>query len=129
MYLTREEEAMLEGKMGSGTAFAMRLLTKPGDAMGAERMIQPVSSHVVSFGFQAYGILAEWNTDLDNEMLQGVTRFRVPATTNPKFLNTDDRELATRFGLSDSTVEQIRSSLTCDRFGGTDLYCPPRLQG
>ena len=36
MYLSKEEQEMLDGKFGEGTAFAMRLLTKVGDAVGAD---------------------------------------------------------------------------------------------
>jgi predicted aconitase len=129
MILTQEEQEMLEGKMGSGTAFAMRLLSKLGEAMGAERMIKPVGSHVVSFGFQMYGKLAQWNQDLDNEMLEGVREFKIPATTNPKFLDPEDEKFIKRFGLTESAVGKIRQSMsnkTFEALGAIPTYtCTP----
>ena len=116
MYLSKEEEEMLEGKLGSGTAFAMRLLTKVGDVMGAERMIRPVSSHIVSLAFQTYGILADYSKELDEGMLEGVREFRIPATTNPKFFDKEDEKFIRRLGISDSTVAKIEESLTHKRF-------------
>ncbi len=129
MELTREENEMLDGKLGIGTAFAMKLIAKLGDAMGAKRMIGPASSHIVSVGFQGYGIVADWNKDLDNEMLEGVRRFRIPATTNPKFFDTEDKKLISRFGLSNASIERMWQSMTSRRFeklGAVPTYtCTP----
>ena len=72
---------MLDGKFGEGMSFAMMLLKKVGDAVGADRMVKAASSHIVSFGYQYYGFLAECR-ELDEKMLAGVQRFRIPATTN-----------------------------------------------
>jgi len=84
---------------------------------------------VVSFGFQMYGKLAQWNQDLDNEMLAGVKEFKVPATTNPKFMNLEDEKFIKRFGLSDSAVGKIRQSMSNKKFealGAIPTYtCTP----
>ena len=111
MYLTKEEERMLEGEFGSGVAYSMRVLTKLGDAMDAERMIKPVSSHIVSLGYQGYGDLAKWCKDLDEKMLDDVKQFRISATTNPKFFKPEDKKLIEKFGMSSSTVEEIREGV------------------
>jgi predicted aconitase len=128
MNLTKQEKEMLEGKFGSGTAFCMKLLTELGDVMGAKRMITPASSHIVSFGYQFYGFVANCR-DLDEEMLEGVTKFRILSTTNPKFFDTEDEKLIKKLGISDSTVEKIRESMTNRRFealGAIPTYtCTP----
>jgi hypothetical protein len=128
MELTREEKEMVEGTFGSGTAFSMNLLTKLADVVGAERMIRPASSHIVSFGYQFYGFVANCR-DLDEEMLDGVGTFRVLSTTNPKFFDTEDEKLIRRLGIDDATVERIRASMTNKRFealGAIPTYtCTP----
>jgi len=43
MYLSSEQERMLDGEMGEVTARLMRLLVRLGDVYGADRMI-PVES-------------------------------------------------------------------------------------
>ena len=128
MYLSEEEQAMLEGNFGAGTAFAMELLAKVGDAVGAERMIKAASSHIVSFGYQYYGFLAECR-ELDEKMLEGVEAFRIPATTNPKFFDVDDEKLIRRFGIADSVIENVRQSMTdkvFEKLGALPTYtCTP----
>ena len=128
MYLTEEERAMLGSKFGKGTAFAMRLLTKVGDAVGADRMVKAASSHIVSFGYQYYGFLAECR-ELDEKMLEGVQKFRIPATTNPKFFDVDDEKIIRKFGIEDSAIQKVRQSMTDKRFeelGAIPTYtCTP----
>jgi len=129
MKLEREEQEMLDGKFGNGTAFCIRLLIKLGEAAGAERMITPVSSHIVSFGYQFYGFIAENCKEFDEELLDGVKRFRVLSTTNPKYFNVEDEKLVKKLGISKSTVEKLRNSMTNKRFeelGAIPTYtCTP----
>ena len=46
MYLTKEEEKMLSGEYGEAKQWAMEILTKFGDSVGAKKMVPIVSSHI-----------------------------------------------------------------------------------
>lgn len=115
MRLTNEEKRMLNGDLGNGVAYSMRLLTKLGEAMGADRMIKPVGSHIVSLGYQCYGPTAAFSKELDKEMLEGVKQFKIPTTTNPKFFNTKDYKLISKFGINRETVAEIAKTVNWSR--------------
>jgi predicted aconitase len=51
MYLTRDEQEMLDGKQGSARQKAMELLVKYGEALDAERFIDTNNVHVAVGGF------------------------------------------------------------------------------
>jgi predicted aconitase len=61
MNLTKEEGAMAEGKYGPGIERCMQLLTKYGEAFGAEKLVNIASAHV----FNAFPI------DLLTELTEG----------------------------------------------------------
>jgi len=48
VFLTKEEEKMLDGEYGAGTQEAMSILVKLAEAYGAERMIEANSAHVAA---------------------------------------------------------------------------------
>ena len=129
MHLSDEDKQMLNGDFGSGSAFCMRLLSKLGEAVDAERMIPAVSSHIVSFGYQIYGFVADCCKELDSEMLEGVREFKVPSTTNPKFFDLEDHKLLKRFQVTETTIEKMRVSMTHKKFeelGAIPTYtCTP----
>ena len=78
MQLTREEEAMLNGKYGEGTAFAMKVLVAIGNAFGAEKMVDISRAHVA---------LSNQEADLwfVERLVKGGARCKVPPTVNPAF--------------------------------------------
>ena len=51
MQLTDEEQRILQGESGEAERIAMRVLTKLGEANGADRMIPVVSAHLVGCGW------------------------------------------------------------------------------
>ncbi len=55
MYLTREEEAMLEGEYGEALAKAMRLIVRVGEVLGAERLIKISHAHVSGISYRNIG--------------------------------------------------------------------------
>lgn len=55
MYLTREEEAVLEGEMGEAHAKLMKLLVAIGEIYGADRMLAVSSVHVSGVSYKNIG--------------------------------------------------------------------------
>jgi predicted aconitase len=80
MYLTREEEKMLNGEYGEATRKAMKLIVRVGEALGAERLVE--ISHAHASGI-SYDNIRDAGLEFMRDMLQGGGRARVYATYNP----------------------------------------------
>jgi hypothetical protein len=78
MYLTKEEERILDGEFGEGMQKAMELLVAIGDAYDAERMISVSRAHAASSGQEGDLYFVELLAD-------GGARCRVPTSTNPVY--------------------------------------------
>jgi hypothetical protein len=78
MYLTKEEEKMLNGIYGQGTQTAMELLVAIGDAYDAERMIPISRAHAASSGQEGDLYFVEL-------LVNGGAKCRVPTSTNPVY--------------------------------------------
>ena len=80
MYLTKEEERMLNGTYGSVVARCMKLLVKLGDKFEAERMVEISSAQIAGVSYKNIG-------DAGLEFLEGFAeegaRVKVPAFMNP----------------------------------------------
>ncbi len=80
MYLTKEEEKMLDGEHGSVVARCMRLLVKLGEKFKAERMVKIGSAQIAGVSYKNIG-------DAGLEFLEGFAdegaKVRVPAFMNP----------------------------------------------
>lgn len=107
MYLSKEEEKMLDGEFGSAVAQAMEILTKLGDAYKAEKMIDAKGAHV--FAWKIAGDLPG-NVVLDrlSKMTEG-TKLKVPCTTNPLTLNLN---LADKLGIPEDIVETHKENIS-----------------
>nr|HDO81322.1 DUF521 domain-containing protein [Candidatus Bathyarchaeota archaeon] len=55
MYLTREEEKVLDGEYGEGQRLAMKILCALGDFFEAERLISVQSAHVSGVSYKTGG--------------------------------------------------------------------------
>ena len=86
MYLTREEERMLEGEYGEAVAKAMELIVAIGEALGAERLIPVVSAHVS--GISVSNIGAE-GVELIEWFIRRGGKARIEATVNPMGFDLD----------------------------------------
>jgi predicted aconitase len=80
MYLTEEEQRMLDGKNGEGCKLAMEILVAVGDAFGAERMVPIQSAHTILSTYK--GILDAGVEALERFVALGA-RVSVPMTTDP----------------------------------------------
>jgi len=78
MYLTKEEERILNGEFGEGTQKAMELLVAIGDAYDAERMIPISRAHAASSGQEGDLYFVEL-------LASGGASCRVPTSTNPVY--------------------------------------------
>ncbi|MEX2707493.1 MAG: aconitase X [Candidatus Freyrarchaeum guaymaensis] len=76
VFLTKEEEKMLDGEYGAGTQEAMSILVKLAEAYGAERMIEANSAHV------AAGLFLE-EIEWYERLIRGGARFRCFTTRHP----------------------------------------------
>ena len=77
MKLTTFEAALLSGEEGPGPALAMRLLTKMGEAAGADRLLEVESAHVDGGLYHGRAGL-----DFAERLAAGGTRVSVPTTMN-----------------------------------------------
>ncbi len=80
MYLTKEEERILDGEEGEVKARLMEVLVKLGDVFGAERLVKPASVHVSGVSYKTIG-------DAGLEFLRWVAgsgvEVSVPTSLNP----------------------------------------------
>ncbi|MEM2882162.1 MAG: aconitase X catalytic domain-containing protein [Candidatus Bathyarchaeia archaeon] len=80
MYLSKEEEAILDGERGEGPRIAMGILAKVGDMYGAKRLIPVESAHVVESSYQLTG---DSGIEVFDKLIEAGARVSVPTTTDP----------------------------------------------
>lgn len=78
MKLTQEQQDMLDGKYGKGTAYAMKIQVAIGESFCAERMVPITRAHVALSNQEADLWFAE-------KLLNAGARCRVAPTVNPGF--------------------------------------------
>lgn len=100
MYLTREEEKMLNGEYGEATRIATKVLVKVGEALGAEKLIPIVHAHVSGI---SYLNIREPGLEFLEYMANMGARVRVYSTTNPSSFDEDNLEI---FNLSTEEIEK-----------------------
>jgi len=124
MYLTKEEERILDGEYGEGVRRFMELLVKLGDINGAERMVPISSAQIAGISYKNIG-------DPGLEFLEDVSRearVRVPAFMNPAGM---DLERWRELGIPEEFAEkQLRVVEALRRMGVfKTLSCTPYLSG
>jgi hypothetical protein len=87
MFLSREEEAILEGEEGEGMQKAMELLVAVGDIRGAEKLIPVSRVHVSGVSYKTIG---EAGLEFLRELAGTGARTRVLATLNPAGIDLED---------------------------------------
>lgn len=80
MYLTKEQEALLEGEGGEAKRLAMEVLTALGDVYGAERLVPVSSVHISGTSYTSCG---DAGIDFLSKLASQGAKFAVPATLNP----------------------------------------------
>ncbi|MCK5216829.1 MAG: DUF521 domain-containing protein, partial [Methanosarcinales archaeon] len=77
MYLTPEEESVLEGKQGPTLQKAMEIITALGEIYGADSLVPVTSTQIAGVSYKTIGDAGlEWISDLDGEVV-------VPSILNP----------------------------------------------
>jgi len=125
MYLTRDQEKMLEGEEGEVVERMFRLLVRLGDLYGADRMI-PVSSCQVSG--VSYKSVGDPGLEFVEDLAAKGARVRVRTTLNPAGLDLEGwREM----GFPEDFAEKQLRILEAFRKLGAELTvtCTPYLAG
>jgi hypothetical protein len=86
MFLTDEEQAMLNGEYGEAAEIAMSVLEKLGDIYRADRMIEVENVHIDG---AAYGWIDDAGLELVERFCNSGAAFKVPATLNPSSIDFD----------------------------------------
>lgn len=86
MYLTKEEEQILNGEAGETLRQAIGILVTLGDIYGAERLIPIKSAQIAGVSYKTIGDAGlEWISDLQGKV-------KVPAILNPAGMDLEDWE-------------------------------------
>lgn len=117
MYLTRIEEAMLEGEEGEAVARAMGLLVALGEVFEAERLIEVESAHISGVSYKNLG---ETGLEFLEEMAKLEARTRVRATLNPAGM---DLERWREMGVSEVFAGRQLKVIEAYRRMGVEATC------
>lgn len=86
MYLTKEEEQILNGEAGETLRQAIEILISLGDIYGADRLIPIKSAQIAGVSYKTIGDAGlEWISDLKGKV-------RVPSILNPAGMDLEDWE-------------------------------------
>jgi predicted aconitase len=125
MFLTREEEAILDDEYGEGPEIAMSVLVKLGEMYGADKMLKIENVHIDG---AAYSGINDSGLELAEKLSNSGTRFQVPATLNPSsidFVMWEELKMS-----SDVTEKQLRLANALKRMGATPTWtCTPYQYG
>lgn len=116
MFLTREEEAILDGEEGMGKQRAMELLVALGKIYSAERLIPITSSHLSGVSYKTIG---EGGLDFLNEISKEA-RVSVKTTLNPAGM---DLERWREMGISSRFAEKQLQIIECYERMGVETVC------
>lgn len=86
MYLTREQEEMLKGEYGEAKRLAMEILTKVGDAVGADSLVPIKSAHVLAH----FSSLHEAGIEMLEKFASLGGRFAVPTSVDPASVDLEN---------------------------------------
>jgi len=87
MYLTKEEEKILNGEYGWGLAKAMQVIVSVGDSLNSEKLINIAHAHISGV---SYGNIGEPGKKLIKQFADEGIKFSVKTTVNPIGYDTMD---------------------------------------
>lgn len=123
MYLTKEEEQILNGEAGETLKQAIEILVVLGDIYGADRLIPIKSAQIAGVSYKTIGDAGlEWISDLEGQV-------KVPAILNPAGMDLEDWE---RLGISPEFAEKQKAIVQAYRKLGVRCECtctPYTLEG
>jgi len=122
MYLTREEESMLDGNSGESARKAMELIVALGKIYNADRLVDITSAHLSGASYKTIGEGGlKYLEDVSKD-----AKVRVPSTLNPLGM---DRDRWKEMGISEQFAEkQLRIIELYGKMGvRTTCSCTPYL--
>ena len=107
MNLTKQEQAMLDGKDGAGAQKAMEILVALGDIYGAEKMVPIKSAQVSGVSYKNMG---EAGLAFLKDWAESGARVRVPAMLNPAGIDIETWSLlGISKGFAEKQIELIEA--------------------
>lgn len=123
MYLTKEEEQILNGEAGETLRKAIEILVALGDIYGADRLIPIKSAQIAGVSYKTIGDAGlEWISDLEG-------RVKVPSILNPAGMDLADWE---KFRISQEFAEKQKAIVQAYKKLGIRCECtctPYTLEG
>jgi predicted aconitase len=125
MFLTRDEERILEGEFGSVLARAMKLIVTIGDLKGAERLVTIKRSQVAGVSYKTAG---DPTLELMESLADEGVKVRTHATQNPAGMDLErwkDMKVSPQFA-----IKQLRICNAYKNLGIKPVCtCTPYLSG
>ncbi len=125
MFLTRDEERILEGEFGSVLARAMKLIVTIGDLKGAERLVTIKRSQVAGVSYKTSG---DPTLELMESLADEGVKVRTHATQNPAGMDLErwkDMKVSPQFA-----IKQLRICNAYKNLGIKPVCtCTPYLSG
>jgi hypothetical protein len=114
--LSSEQEEALRGDKGEANQLSMEILTKVGDAVGADCLTPIKSAHVLAH----YSSLHEAGIEVLERFANGGGRFAVPTTVDPASVDLDNWR---RFGITEEYAQkQFRLCKAYAKLGGIPCW-------
>lgn len=125
MQLTQREQEMMAGKDGAAVQLAMEILTRVGDACGAERLIPVKSAHIV---LAMYKSIFDAGVEVCEKFADMGAKFVIPTTLDPCGMDTAD---PVGFKTPKDYMEkQNRVAAAYKKMGAIPIWtCTPYLAG
>jgi len=116
LHLDQSQEKLLGGEGGDAKKFAMEIVTKVGDAVGASSLVPIKSAHVLAH----YSSLHEAGIEVLEKFASAGGKFAVPTTVDPASIDLDQWE---SFGISKEYAEkQFRLCEAYAKLGGMQCW-------
>jgi predicted aconitase len=123
MYLTKDEEQILNGEAGETLRKAIEILTALGDIYGADRLIPIKSAQIAGVSYKTIGDAGlEWISDLEGQV-------KVPSILNPAGMDLEGWE---RLRISPEFAEKQKAIIQAYKKLGISCECtctPYTLEG
>ena len=116
MYLTKEEERMLDGEQGHAVKKSMEILVALGEIYGAEKLIEVSSAQIAGV---SYHNLGDAGLEFLNELAKD-GRVKIPTTLNPAGMDLEDWE---KLGISKEFAEKQYLVIDAFRKMGITISC------
>jgi hypothetical protein len=108
LHLDSTQEKMLRGDMGEAKQFAMEVMSKVGDSIGADSLVPIKSAHVLAH----YSSLHEAGAEVLERFANSGGRFAVPTSVDPASVDLQNWR---RFGIPEEYARQ--QFRLCDAYG------------